>query len=82
MQGLRQIVISRNLSTDTMEMVKPTLALLLFSITGSAALSSIASFIAILYWAHRFKRDVINTDYEGSWMKYFKSYLNNDEPKN
>lgn len=36
-------------------------------------LSAISSLIIITYYLSKIKREVVNIDYDGSWMNYIKS---------
>lgn len=48
---------------------------ILISINIGSVLSGFGSFIIIVYYLSKLKKDVVNADYDGSWISYFKSIL-------
>lgn len=52
-----------------------TLTPVLLAMNVGHFLSGLSSFVIITYYLSKLKKEVVNVDYEGSWVKYIKSML-------
>lgn len=56
-------------------MIKSGIVLLFWLITAPNIFSVITSLVAIVYFASMLKINVVDKNYEGKWMNFFKSWF-------
>lgn len=48
---------------------------IMINIGLGSILSGLGSIVIIIYYLSKLKKEIINPDYEGSWVKYIKSII-------
>lgn len=56
-------------------MIKSGIVLLFWLITAPNIFSVITSLVAIVYFASMLKINVVDKNYEGKWLNFFKSWF-------